>query len=366
LTGKSFSSRQEGRAMTVGKHHARPTLQDVADAAGVSLKTASRVLNNEPHVTVKTQTAVTDAMKRLGYHPNELARGLKARRSGVIGVVVPFLSHSFVGGCVQAIHEEADRRGMVVVLALSAGDPKREEKQIGALLRRRVEGLILMSTSPQLLDAQSVGFNQLPTVVFDQPSQDPWIDSVLVPNREAAQEAVQHLLNHGYPRILAVGANPNLHTISERLDGYRAAMEAAGSAALELVPGAEGALSIEAISSLLSAERGLPDAIFTLNSYASVQVLHALKRCGLAIPKDMPLLCFDDFDVADVLQPSLTVVRQPTHAIGASAVSLLMERMNASRRQRGRRVVLPTQLVMRASCGEHVPHDPRPAAPYDI
>jgi LacI family transcriptional regulator len=340
---------------TAAKHHARPTLQDVADSAGVSLKTASRVLNSEPNVTVKTQTAVKDAMKRLGYHPNELARSLKARRSGVIGVVVPFLSHSFVAGCVQAIHEEADRKGMVVVLALSAGDPKREEKQIGALLRRRVEGLILMSTSPQLLNSEGLGYDKLPTVVFDQPSHDPWIDSVLVPNREAAQEAVEHLLQHGYRRILAVGANPELHTISERLEGYRAAMHAAGFETLELVPEAEGALSIDAISNVLSNEVGRPDAIFTLNSHASVQVLHALNKCGLSIPKDMPLLCFDDFDVADVLQPSLTVVRQPTHAIGENAVSLLMERMNASRRKRGRRLVLRTQMVLRASCGKHIP-----------
>lgn len=342
--------------MAVGKHRARPTLQHVADAAGVSLKTASRVLNNEPNVTVNTQAAVNAAMKKLGYQPNELARSLKARRSGVIGVVVPFLSHSFVGGCVQAIHEEADRRGMVVVLALSAGDPEREKKQIGALLRRRVEGLILMSTSPQLLDAAGLGLDQLPMVVIDQPSHDPWIDSVLVPNREAAQEAVEHLLQHGYRRILAVGANRVLHTISERLEGYRAAMDAAGAEALELVPGTEGTLSIDAISSMFSKKRDLPDAIFTLNSYASIQVLHALKKSGLGIPKDVPLLCFDDFDVADVLQPSLTVVRQPTHAIGENAVSLLMERMNASRRKRGRRVVLQTQLVLRASCGEHPPH----------
>ncbi len=339
--------------MAPPKQRARPTLQDVAAAAGVSLKTASRVVNGEPNVTAKTQGAVHAAIKRLRYHPNELARSLKGRRSGVIGVVVPFLSHSFVAGCVQAIHEEADHKGMTVVLALSAGDSRKEEKQIGALLRRRVEGLILMSTSPRLLDAKQLGFDRLPTVVFDQPSHDPWIDSVLVPNRQASQEAVEHLLQHGYRRIAAVGANPVLYTIAERLEGYRQAMRAARFKTIELVPATEGALSIGAVSSLLSNNRNRPDAIFTLNSSASVQVLHSLHKHGLAIPKDMPLICFDDFDVADVLSPGLSVVRQPTHAIGQNAVALLMERLNTSRRKRGRQVVLATELVLRHSCGTH-------------
>jgi LacI family transcriptional regulator len=339
--------------MALPKQHVRPTLQDVAAAAGVSLKTASRVVNSEPHVTAKTQDLVQAAIKRLGYHPNELARSLKGRRSGVIGVVVPFLSHSFVAGCVQAIHEEADHKGMTVVLALSAGDAKKEEKQIGALLRRRVEGLILMSTGSRRLDAKEMGFDRLPTVVFDQPSHDPWIDSVLVPNRQAAQEAVEHLLQHGYRRIAAVGANPALYTIAERLEGYRQAMRTARCKTIELVPATECALSIDAVSNLLSNDRNRPDAIFSLNSSASVQVLHSLHKHKLVIPKDISLLCFDDFDVADVLSPSLTVVRQPTHAIGQNAVALLMERLNTSRRKRGRHVVLPTELVLRNSCGMH-------------
>ena len=111
--------------MALPKQHVRPTLQDVAAAAGVSLKTASRVVNSEPHVTSKTQAVVHAAIKRLGYHPNELARSLKGRRSGVIGVVVPFLSHSFVAGCVQAIHEE--------------GRPQRDDRGAGVVRRRLPE-----------------------------------------------------------------------------------------------------------------------------------------------------------------------------------------------------------------------------------
>lgn len=346
-----LSLNQVMKLMMVHKTHLRPTLQHVADAASVSLKTASRVLNNEPNVTDKTRAAVIEAMKRLGYHPNEVARSLKARRSGVIGVIVPFLSHSYVAACVQAIHEEAERRGMGVVLALSAGDPKREEKQIGVLLRRQVEGLILMSTSPGLLNAKQLSIDRLPTVVFDQPSADPWVDSVLVHNRNAAREAVQHLLRHGYRRIAAIGGNPSLHTISERLEGYRLAMLAAGCPRVELIPATEEAVSVEAIAGLLKAARSRPEAIFTLNSFASVQVLHALTRCELRIPSDVALVCFDDFDVADVLHPSLTVVRQPTKAIGKYSVDLLVQRLQASRRKRGRHVILETELVVRDSCG---------------
>ncbi len=328
----------------------RPTLKDVAETAGVSLKTASRVLNGEPNVTKATEALVHAAMQLLGYQPNELARSLKARRSGVIGVVVPFLSHAYVAGCVQAIHEEADRLGMTVVLALSAGDPAREEKQIVALVRRQVEGLILMPSGAHALQAERLGVDRLPVVVFDQPSSYSWADSVLVPNCDSAREATEHLLAHGRRRIAAVGVNGALHTMAERLKGYRAAMHAAGCEPVELMPATQGELAEGSIAALL-AGAGRPDAFFTLNSYASVQVLHAVRQCGLRIPEDVGLLCFDDFDVADVLSPSLTVVRQPVQLVGETAVRLLMERLAAQRRLQGRTVVLPTELVKRGSCG---------------
>jgi LacI family transcriptional regulator len=327
------------------------TLRQVALCAGVSLKTASRVLNNEPYVKPAKAAAVRSAIKRLAYQPNELARGLKARRSRVIGVVVPFLSHYFMAGCIQAIHHAAADIGYTIMVSVSNGNPEKEAEQIRTLLQHQVEGLIIFPTTKSLQSKSAAELVGTPVVIVDQPTLVPEMDSILVANRETARTVANHLVGHGYSKIAVIGANRRLHTISERIVGYRDAMCAAGLKTIELVPASEERLSVAAICELFDLPANRPQAIFTLNSAATINVLSAIKQLHLRVPEDVALFGFDDFDTAEVFQPSISVVSQPTEEIGRSAVDLFFKRTRQKQKQVGQKLILVPKIIARASCG---------------
>jgi LacI family transcriptional regulator len=328
----------------------KTTLRHVAQIAGVSLKTASRVLNNEPHVKPGKEAAVRAAIKRLSYQPNELARGLRVNRSGVIGVVVPFLSHSFMADCVQAIHHAAQNAGSTIMLTVSNGDADAEVAMIRILLRRQVEGLIIFPTTGNLQSKSATDLTGIPVVVVDQPTLTAKTDSILVANRKASREVVDHLIGHGHSAIAVVGANRRLYTISERIAGYKEAMRAAKLKTLELVPDSEEKLSVAAIGKLFDSPSEAPRAVFALNSAASIKTLHALKQHRLRVPEDVALFGFDDFDTAESFQPSISVVSQPTAKMGSRAVDLLLKRIRQPQLA-GERLVLVPHIILRSSCG---------------
>lgn len=329
----------------------KATLREVALKAGVSLKTASRVLNNEPFVRPEKIAAVQEAIRRLAYEPNQLARGLKARRSGIIGIVVPFLSHSFMAGCIQAIHHAAADIGFTIMVSVSNGSAEMEAAQIRTLQQHQVEGLIIFPTTNSLQSKSTAELTGTPVVIVDQPTQVPEMDSILVANCDAAEKVVNHLIMHDYRKIAVIGANRKLHTISERIYGYRKAMKAAALKAVELVPSSEEKLSVAAISEMLYCQDTRPRAVFTLNSAATIKVLKAAKQTCLRIPEDLALFGFDEFDTAEAFQPGISVVSQPIDEIAKSAVELLSARTRQTGKKRGQKFILTPEIILRASCG---------------
>lgn len=325
-------------------------LRDVARESDVSLKTASRVLNGEPHVLEETALRVRNAMERLGYRPNELARSLKARRSDVVGVVAPLLTHEYVAGCVEAIHHSLQESGKTVILMLSGGKPELIRQQIQLMLERQVEGLILFNPLEALSRGLAAEIGDIATVVLDCPSSLPGITSVIVPNRRSSYEAVEHLISHGYQRLAIVGAGPELYTIKERIKGSKQAATSAGISLQEFVCATEQELSVARLIDLLSGPEA-PRAIFALNSYASEQVLHAARSLSLKIPGQLALIGFDELRNAEILGPGLTVISQPCTEIGRSAVRLLMEQQAGD--SSSVKLTLPTTLILRQSCGSH-------------
>jgi LacI family transcriptional regulator len=339
----------------MGPDSQKTTLRQVAHEAGVSLKTASRVLNNEPHVKPGKEAAVRAAIKRLAYQPNELARGLAARRSRVIGIIVPFLSHSFMAGCIQAIHHAAADIGFTIMVSVSNGNPEMEAVQIRTLQQHQVEGFIIFPTTNSLQSKSAAELAGTPVVIVDQPTEAPEMDSILVANRETARTVVNHLIEHGYSKIAIIGANCCLHTISERVLGYRKAMSAAGLKTIELVPKSEEELSVAAICKLFHSKTTRPRAVFTLNSAASIKALNAIKQAHLRVPEDMALFGFDDFDTAEAFQPGISVVSQPIEQIGKSAIELFFKRTRQTQKKLGRKLVLVPEIILRASCGCNQP-----------
>jgi LacI family transcriptional regulator len=331
------------------KKNQAPTLLDVAREAAVSLKTASRVLNNSKNVSEEKAKAVRAVIERLGYRPNELARGLKAQRSAAIGMIVPNLSDPFTANAVHAVQEVARENGFVVILASSGGDPDLERSEIVSLVGRQIDGLVVAPA-----DSRKDSFGDIiPTgvhvVTFDQLLRRSNFDSVTVTNRRSAREATEHLAGHGYRRIVAIGARPHLYTCQERVAGYRAGMKEASLEARVCLVEHESILTPEWLrGQVLGAQHA--DAILTLNWVCTMLTVRGLRKVGKIAGRGIPMLSFDDFDLADMLTPGLSAVSQPAEMLGREAATLLFNRLKG---QTGpsQSVVLPTTLNLRESCG---------------
>jgi LacI family transcriptional regulator len=328
-----------------------PTLVDVAREAGVSLKTASRALNDDAGIAAVTAKKVRAVMTRLGYRPNELARGLKGRKSAAIGMVVPNLADPFSAAAVQAVQEVARKNGHVVVLTSSGGDEALEREELETLVRRQVDGLIIAPADGRNNTAESFTSADIPVVSFDRPIANSNIDSITVANRDAVREATEHLLSHGYRRILAIGARPHLYTGSERVAGYVSTMKRAHRSKETYLVDDESDLSPEVIRDLLTKGPGRLDAILTLNGITTMVVLRVLRQLGKRPGSDIALISFDDFELAELLTPSLTVVRQPAAELGRRAAELLFTRMQGNKAFPRQEIVLSTTFHIRESCG---------------
>jgi LacI family transcriptional regulator, galactose operon repressor len=328
-----------------------PTLVDVAREAGVSLKTASRALNGAPGLAPATAKKVRAVMSRLGYQPNELARGLKGRRSAAIGMVVPNLADPFSASAVQAVQEVARKNGHVVVLTSSGGDETLEREELETLVRRQVDGLIIAPTDGRKNTVESFISANIPVVAFDRPISNTNVDSITVTNRDAVREATEHLLSHGYRRILAIGARTHLYTGSERVAGYVSTMKRARLKKETYLIEHEDNLTPEVIKRLLTSGPGKLDAILTLNGTTTMAVLKVLRQLGKRIGTDIALISFDDFALAEILTPSLTVVRQPSAELGRRAAELLFARMQSKNTLPRQEIVLSTTFHIRESCG---------------
>jgi LacI family transcriptional regulator len=334
--------------MAIRKNQA-PTLVDVAREADVSLKTASRVLNNSKNVSDEKMTRVRVVMERLGYRPNELARGLKAQRSAAIGMIVPNLSDPFTANAVHGLQEVARANGYIVILASSGGDLAIERSEIQTLVGRQIDGLVIAPADSRKDSFSDIIPEGVHVVTFDQLIRNVELDSVTVTNRRSAKEATEHLAGHGFRRIVAIGARAHLYTCKERIAGYKAGMKAASLSPRICIVEHESMLTAQWLAEeVLRLQKA--DAILTLNWVCTMLTLRGLRQLGKTAGRDIPLFSFDDFELADMLTPGLSVVRQPAEMLGREAARLLFERLKG-RVGGPRALVLPTSLIIRESCG---------------
>lgn len=334
-----------------GSSTGRPTLRDVAREAEVSIKTVSRVVNREPAVRPATAARVREAVARLGYRPNQLARSLQGRRSRTIGLMIADVSNPFYAKCVKAVEEVAREHGYAVVLCASNEDAAIEREYIGLLTQRRVDGLLLVPAADgheYLEEEQAAG---LPVVALDRPADGVSTDTVVVQNRAGTLKAIEHLIQvHGHRRIAFIGGGEHLYTTRKRLKGYREALKMTGLEELCMVGATDIASAAWATREMMELPEP-PTAIFAINNLITVGVLQALEQAGLRVPQDVGLIGFDDFELAAVLHPRLTLVRQPATELGRRAAWLLFDRLEGRWSRQPRRLVLETELIVRESCG---------------
>jgi LacI family transcriptional regulator len=329
-------------------------MNDVAEHAGVSLKTVSRVINQEPGVASDTASRVTNAIAELGFQRNDLARSLRqGRTSSTLGLIIEDVANPFYSAIAQAVEAAARERGYLLITGSCEEDARRERELVSALLRRRVDGLLIVPAGREHGYLQRELGALTPLVFIDRPPHGIAADAVLLDNLGGARTAVEHLLAQGHRRIAFVADSPDLFTATERLAGYREALEAAG------VPEDPGLVRFgchdaghaeEVVRELLSLpldER--PTAVFTGNNRCTVGALRALR----AREREIALVGFDDFELADLLAVPTTVVRHDSQRLGREAAALILRRLDGSKTP-PQRILVPTELVRRGS-GEVAP-----------
>ena len=320
-------------------------MRDVARAAGVSLKTVSRVINGEAAVAPATAARVSDAISELGFERNDLARSLRhGGSSGTLGLVIEDVGNPFYSVVAQAVEDAARLRGLLLITASAREDPAREYELVTALLRRRVDALLVVPIGG---DHRYLTRNveHVSAVFLDRPPREIEADTVLADNRSGARRATEHLLAHGHTRIALLGDDAELYTANERVIGFRAAMAAAGVGDRGIVRlGNHDAAAAEAsVRDLLAMPDGeRPTAILAANNRNTVGAVRAL--AGVA-PR-IALVGFDDFELADVL--GITVMRSDPAQMGLRAAELAFARLDGDERP-PQRITIPTELIVRGS-----------------
>jgi len=326
-------------------------MSDVARLASVGTMTVSRVLNGSANVSEEATQRVQTAIDQLNYRPNELARALRGQRSRTIGLILPYLYDPFFAMCGHAVTTVARQHGYSVIMTTSNEDVETEYAEVEQMLQRHVEGLVLIPANRGQSRLNRALLGKTPLVSFDRPLADPSFDTVLVQNQSGAKRMVQHLIEHGHSQICFMGLSRNLFTINARFQGYRRAMADAGFESDAYFQCETMESTLEAVRDRLNSKKP-PTAWFTSNTLATRYVFAALLSQGVKIPSDAALSGFDDFEFADLCNPSLTVVRQPAQEMGRVAAGQLFERLERGETQEtGNRIVLPVEIVLRRSCG---------------
>jgi LacI family transcriptional regulator len=322
-------------------------MRDVAERAGVSLKTVSRVINAEPGVATETASRVSAAIVELGFQRNDLARSLRqGRSSSTIGLVIEDVGNPFYTAIVQAVEQAARQHDCLLITSSCEEDPERERELVEALMRRRVDALLMVPASRDHTYLPRELGGSTPIVFLDRPPEGIEADCVLLDNQGGARMAVEHLLAQGHRRIAYVADPDTLYTAAERLTGYREAMSVVGvpidPALVRL--GSHDAGQAEAVVRELLAlpidQR--PTALFSGNNRHTVGALHALR----GLEHEVALIGFDDFELADLL--GTTVVRFDSQDLGLHAAALAFGRLDGEDGP-PQRVIVETQIVARGS-----------------
>jgi LacI family transcriptional regulator len=319
-------------------------LLDVANAAGVSLRTASRVLNDDPRVASLTRQRVRAAMLDLRFQPDAMARSLRAGTDTTVGFVVESIADPFFAEVIDAVEQELSRHGRSVLVTSTRRDPLWERDVIGRMLQRRIAGLLLCPTGE---DHSWLGAERVPVVLVDRPAPGLAADLVEIDDHRAAFGAVEHLIAHGHRRIAYLGDTPAIPTSAARLRGYRDAVARHGAQADERLVNWNCATSQDAaraVAGLLGVAPP-PTAILSATTRASLGAVPALHEAGRT---DLALVAFGDFPMADALRPAVTVVDHPAPEIGRVAAARLLARLG----QPGlpaERIQVPARLIERGS-----------------
>ncbi|MFP3953873.1 MAG: LacI family DNA-binding transcriptional regulator [Candidatus Acetothermia bacterium] len=334
-----------------------PTILDVAEKAGVSPSTVSRVINETAPVAEATKKKVTDAIESLGYRTNKFAHALRKQSSNVFGIIVPDISNPFFSTLIRGAEDRFHEGGLSTMICDTKGEPKKEIRNIEMLVKERVDGVVATSTESAGNGINRLFEEEIPVVAVDRSPTSNEITTVLADNEGSGKKATRHLLEKGCRRIGFVRGPSGVSTAHERFTGYVNALEERElHADDDLITQGDFTFSSgkRALERLREKNRnsGPPDGLVVANDLMAVGVIRKAEELNVKVPGDLAVVGFDDILLSKLINPTLTTVSAPTYRMGATAAGLLLNEVESNRMgraDRGKRVVFATELVERES-----------------
>ncbi len=338
------------RPEQAGIPNLRRTLKQLARDLNVSTMTVSRALRGDSGVGEETRARIRGYAKQVNYHPDLVARSLVARRTQAIGIIIPNLRHSFWLDLVIAVERIVRESGYNVVLTHSDDSPERELSEIETLVSRRMDALMIASCAADcsagaLRRVEAAG---VPVLVFDRYADGFSEPGVFTDDVAGARTAVNHLVGLGRRRIAHLAGDRQHSPSRERLQGYTEAIEQAGLRPIIINAGYGEESGFNAMNRLL--DWGEADAVFAVHDYSAIGALNAARTRGARVPEDISVVGFGNTDCASHVPVPLTTIAQPTKTMGEELARLALL-LIADKSAHPARVIVPTRLVVRNSCG---------------
>ena len=327
------------------------SIKDVAREAGVSIATVSRVLNDIDVVNEDTKKKVKDAITKLAYRPNIVARSLKTQKSSTIGIIIPDISNQFYPEIVRGCEDVANIYNYNIMLCNADLDVEKEMEALRVLKEKMVDGVIYMSNSLEPEIVLLLQNLQIPTVLVETRDKEHTFPSVTIDNEKAAFDAVNYLINKGDKKIAFLGSDPELVKASSyRYIGYRNALEKNGlpyDENLVRFGGLKAKDGYETMSIL--AKEAKFDSVFCISDEIAMGVINALRENNIKVPEEVDVISFDNIYMSSIFYPKLTTIEQPMYDMGSVGMRMLIKVINKKKLEI-EHIVLDHILVERESC----------------
>lgn len=334
------------------------SLKDIAKQAGTSISTVSFVLNGkEKKVRISADVAkkIKAIAKKEGYHPNKMAVGLRTGKSNIIGLIVDTIYGHFFASLAEVIEKEMDRFGYKVIYCSTHNNAQKGKDLLRLLYQHQVDGYFIIPAAGMEKEIQGLEEQGKPLVLVD--TYFPLIEAahVLVDNYDGIHQAVTHLIKKGYEKIAFVYNDVTMIQMKERKRGFTETIRNAGrKAAPEIMLRIPVAWSrkehTETIEKFLKKQQ--PDAVIFAANYLGLQGIEAIRNLGLQIPDDLGVVCFDDHELFQLYQPSITVIQQPVQELAKAAVAILMSKLEKETAVTNNTLEIKAKLIERESTRE--------------
>lgn len=328
-----------------------PTIKDVAELAEVHPSTVSRVINGNPRISEKTKNKVLLIIKKLGYTPNAIARGLKTKRTHTLGMLIPDITNPFFAEIARGVEDAANKNSFNVILCNTDDKLKKERTYLDILKEKRVDGLILGTAHTKDDSILELEKNNFPYILVSRNIEELDKNCIIIDDVVGGIMATEYLIRLGHQRIAHISGPLKVRAAIDRVDGYKNALKKYQiEYKEELIE--EGDFRIkggyQAMKKFLDLSKP-PTAIFAANDLLALGAMQAIQKKKFHIPEDFSIIGFDDIRVASFVYPPLTTIRQPMLEMGILAVKMLLKIIEEGEFNQ-RRIILQPKLIIRESC----------------